>query len=317
MKRRDRVLLILILAVAILGVVLDAFVMAAPTRSAPTDDGRWAWPLEPRPEVVEPFDAPEDPYGPGHRGVDLAGRIGHPVLAVADGQVTFVGMIAGRGVVVVDHGGERSTYEPVIGTVRVGDSVLGGQPIGRLELVGSHCWPTACLHLGRIAGETYLDPLELLLGGGPVRLLPFHGSDRPVSDGSAGARLAWPVADPYVTSPYGMRLHPILHYWKLHDGTDFGAGCGTAVYAAATGTVVSAYYDNAYGNRLTISHGPVDGVGLSTSYNHLSSYVVGDGDRVGRGDLIGYVGTTGWSTGCHLHFMVYENGSTVDPMTWL
>jgi murein DD-endopeptidase MepM/ murein hydrolase activator NlpD len=315
MKRRNRVLLIVILAVAIFGVVLDAFVMAAPVRS-PAGDHRWSWPLEPRPEVVESFDPPDDLYGAGHRGVDLAGRVGQPVLAVADGEVTFVGMIAGRGVVVVDHDGERSTYEPVVGTVRVGQSVLGGQPIGRLELVGSHCWPRACLHLGRIADETYLDPLDLL-GGGAVRLLPFHGSNRSEPHEIIGGRLAWPVSDPYVTSPYGMRLHPILNYWKLHDGTDFGAGCGTPVYAAASGTVVSAYYDSAYGNRLTISHGPIGGVGLSTSYNHLTSFVVGSGDQVRQGDLVGYVGTTGWSTGCHLHFMVYENGSTVDPMAWL
>jgi hypothetical protein len=181
MKRRDRILLILILAVALLGIVLDAFVMAAPARPAVADDSSWTWPLDPRPDVVESFDPPDDPYGSGHRGVDLAGRIGQSVVAVAAGEVSFVGLIAGRGVVVVDHGAERSTYEPVVGTVRVGDAVSAGQPIGRLELVGSHCWPSACLHLGRIAGETYHDPLELL-GGGPVRLLPFHERAGPLAD---------------------------------------------------------------------------------------------------------------------------------------
>jgi murein DD-endopeptidase MepM/ murein hydrolase activator NlpD len=134
---------------------------------------------------------------------------------------------------------------------------------------------------------------------------------------NSGGWLSWPVSDTYITSPYGMRFHPILHYWKLHDGTDFGAGCGTPVYAAASGSVVSAYYDSAYGNRITISHGNVNGVGLATSYNHLTSFAASYGEHVERGELIGYAGTTGWSTGCHLHFMVYENGSTVDPMTWL
>jgi murein DD-endopeptidase MepM/ murein hydrolase activator NlpD len=133
----------------------------------------------------------------------------------------------------------------------------------------------------------------------------------------SGGWLSWPVADTYITSPYGMRFHPILHYWKLHDGTDFGAGCGTPVYAAASGTVISEYYDSAYGNRITLNHGNVNGVSLSTSYNHLTSFVAGYGQHVARGELIGYAGTTGWSTGCHLHFMVYENGATVDPMTWL
>jgi murein DD-endopeptidase MepM/ murein hydrolase activator NlpD len=134
---------------------------------------------------------------------------------------------------------------------------------------------------------------------------------------TSGGWLSWPVGDTYITSPYGMRFHPILHYWKLHDGTDFGAGCGTPVYAAASGSVVSAYYDSAYGNRITISHGNVNGVGLATSYNHLTSFAASSGEHVARGELIGYAGTTGWSTGCHLHFMVYENGATVDPMSWL
>jgi murein DD-endopeptidase MepM/ murein hydrolase activator NlpD len=134
---------------------------------------------------------------------------------------------------------------------------------------------------------------------------------------NSGGWLSWPVSDTYITSPYGMRFHPILHYWKLHDGTDFGAGCGQPVYAAASGTVISEYYDSAYGNRITLAHGNVNGISLSTSYNHLTSFVAGYGQRVARGELIGYAGTTGWSTGCHLHFMVYENGATVDPMSWL
>jgi murein DD-endopeptidase MepM/ murein hydrolase activator NlpD len=134
---------------------------------------------------------------------------------------------------------------------------------------------------------------------------------------NSGGWLSYPVTGTYITSPYGMRYHPILHYYKLHDGTDFGAGCGTPVYAAASGTVISEYYDDAYGNRVTISHGNVNGVSLATSYNHLTSFVASSGERVARGELIAYSGTTGWSTGCHLHFMVYENGSTVDPMSWL
>ena len=134
---------------------------------------------------------------------------------------------------------------------------------------------------------------------------------------NSGGWLSYPVSNPIITSPYGMRMHPILHVWKLHDGTDFGVDCGTPVYAAASGTVISAYYDDAYGNRLTINHGNVNGVALATSYNHLTSFAASVGEHVKRGELIAYSGTTGWSTGCHLHFMVYENGSTVDPMSWL
>ena len=80
---------------------------------------------------------------------------------------------------------------------------------------------------------------------------------------------------------------------------------------------MSAYYNAGYGNRVIIDHGFVRGVSLSTSYNHLTSFVARPGEHVSRGQLIAYSGTTGYSTGCHLHFMVYVNGATVDPMTWL
>ena len=128
--------------------------------------------------------------------------------------------------------------------------------------------------------------------------------------------MAYPV-DGYITSPYGMRLHPVYQVWKLHDGTDIGAACGTPVRAAESGTVIATYYGDGYGNRIIIDHGLRDGVGLGTTYNHLSGYATSPGDRVERGEVIGYVGTTGASTGCHLHFMVFEDGATVDPMTWL
>jgi len=131
------------------------------------------WPLRPH-EVVTGFDPPTDPWGAGHRGVDLLGRQGQPVHAALPGRVSFVGRIAGRGVVVVDHGDTRTTYEPVTAAPPAGTTVSAGEVIGRLEAVGSHCWPRVCLHWGWIRGEVYLDPL-LLVGAGPVRLLPLAG----------------------------------------------------------------------------------------------------------------------------------------------
>jgi murein DD-endopeptidase MepM/ murein hydrolase activator NlpD len=128
--------------------------------------------------------------------------------------------------------------------------------------------------------------------------------------------LDYPV-DGYITSHYGMRLHPVYKQWALHDGTDFGAACGTPVYAAAKGTVLDAYFNSGYGNRVILDHGFQQGAGLGTAYNHLSAFAVEPGEKVGRGDVVGYVGNTGYSTGCHLHFMVFENGATVDPMGWL
>ena len=128
--------------------------------------------------------------------------------------------------------------------------------------------------------------------------------------------LTYPV-DGYVTSQYGMRFHPVYKRWSLHDGTDIGASCGTPIRAAASGTVIAMYYNSAYGNRIIMDHGYQRGVGLATSYNHMSGYSTYVGQKVQRGDIIGYVGTTGASTGCHLHFMVFENGATVNPMNWL
>jgi murein DD-endopeptidase MepM/ murein hydrolase activator NlpD len=138
------------------------------------------WPLRPEPEVVAGFDPPDSPWGSGHRGVDLLGTAGQVVRAALPGRVSFAGALAGRGVVVVDHGGTRTTYEPVDATVSLGDPVAAGDPIGRLALPGSHCLPRACLHWGWIEGaDTYLDPLRLV-GAGPVRLLPLW-REEPVS----------------------------------------------------------------------------------------------------------------------------------------
>ena len=134
-----------------------------------------AWPLQPRPPVVAAFRPPATRFGAGHRGVDLAGRVGQPVRSALAGRVSFAGRLAGRGVVVVDHGDTRTTYEPVAALVHVGDRVATGAVVGRLELFGSHCFPQACLHWGLIEGaDHYLDPLTLV-GAAPVRLLPLPG----------------------------------------------------------------------------------------------------------------------------------------------
>ncbi|HEX6249474.1 MAG TPA: M23 family metallopeptidase [Nocardioidaceae bacterium] len=146
------------------------------------------WPLDPAPAVVTGFDPPRSAYGSGHRGVDLAGREGQPVRAAAAGRVTFAGMLAGRGVVVVAHGTTRTTYEPVTATVRTGATVAAGARIGTLQSRASHCAPRVCLHWGLLEGETYLDPLTLL-DEGPVRLLPLlTPGDGPGGRPDAGGR---------------------------------------------------------------------------------------------------------------------------------
>jgi murein DD-endopeptidase MepM/ murein hydrolase activator NlpD len=137
---------------------------------------RWVWPMDPVPRVVRGFERPTSPYGPGHRGVDLAGTVGQVVLTIGTGTVAFAGSVAGRGVVVIDHGRLSSTYQPVNAVVGEGDRVAPGQLIGFLELVGSHCLPDACLHLGVKHGTHYVDPLTLLPAA-PVRLKPLGGLD--------------------------------------------------------------------------------------------------------------------------------------------
>ncbi|HEX4976464.1 MAG TPA: peptidoglycan DD-metalloendopeptidase family protein [Nocardioides sp.] len=132
------------------------------------------WPLRPEPAVVRGFAPPPVAWAAGHRGADLLGRPGQQVRAALAGTVTFVGRIAGRGVVVVSHGDTRTTYEPVAASVSRGDAVARGGVLGRLELLGSHCLPRACLHWGLLRGRTYLDPLTLV-GRGPVRLVPWGG----------------------------------------------------------------------------------------------------------------------------------------------
>ncbi len=281
--------------------------------------GPAGWPLAGSPEVVRGFAAPEHEYGPGHRGVDLAARPGEPVRAAVAGTVAFAGTVAGRGVVSVDHGAVRTTYEPVAARVRAGQRVELGETIGRVA-AGGHC--EACLHWGLRRGETYLDPLLLIRTGpsGPLRLLAAdrravaieRARERAEAAAAAAAEAgldgmatAFGSVGPggghgfgrpvpgAITSAFGMRFHPVLRRWKLHDGTDFGASCGTPIRAPYPGTVTSTYYSGAYGHRLLLAHGSVDGHGVTTGYNHAIRYVVGPGDRVARGQLLGYVGSTG------------------------
>lgn len=120
-----------------------------------------------------------------------------------------------------------------------------------------------------------------------------------------------------VTSSFGWRIHPIYGTRRLHRGTDFGDPCGTPVRAPASGRVSSAGAAGSAGNRIILDHGVVDGTSLGTVYMHLQGFAVRSGERVDRGEVIGYVGTTGSSTGCHLHFELYRNGTAVDPMRYL
>ena len=126
----------------------------------------------------------------------------------------------------------------------------------------------------------------------------------------------WPV-NGWVSTPFGWRIHPIYGYRSFHNGIDIAAACGTPVRAPAAGTVLQTYFQTAYGNRVLIDHGAPGGVGTASEYNHLDRWTVTPGQRVAPGQIIGYVGSTGWSTGCHLHFTIYKRGIPVNPLPLL
>lgn len=132
----------------------------------------------------------------------------------------------------------------------------------------------------------------------------------PVQIGSGG--LAWPTPGAGVVGNVGPRIHPVYGYRSCHTGTDIGAGGGTPIHAAAAGVVVSVENGGPYGLHTLIQHGS----GISTMYAHQASVSVSPGQRVSQGQVIGIVGSTGWSTGPHLHFEVHVNGTPYDPMGW-
>ncbi len=146
--------------------------------------------------------------------------------------------------------------------------------------------------------------------------LRVSGVSKKVSKGSgdpqATGPLSWPLPGRSAGGGVGPRIHPVYKYQSCHTGVDVSAPSGTPIQASGSGVVITARWSNAYGNMLMIDHGG----GLVTMYAHLSSFAVGNGAGVGNGQVIGYVGSTGWSTGPHLHFEVHVNGVPHNPMGW-
>ena len=128
----------------------------------------------------------------------------------------------------------------------------------------------------------------------------------------SGTQWYFPLPGYAIGSDAGWRFHPILHYTRCHAGADISAPSGTPIHAVENGTVIQAGWNGGYGNFTTIAHGN----GLTSSYAHQTSYAVGVGDQVKRGQVIGYVGTTGLSTGPHLHFEARVNGMPYRPKGW-
>ena len=139
------------------------------------------------------------------------------------------------------------------------------------------------------------------------------GTIIPGSRSSVSVPSRMPVEGIRLTSSYGMRDHPILRQRRQHNGVDLAAEHGTPVYATADGRVGKAQYFGSYGNYVQIEHGGQ----LQTRYAHLSGYTVEAGAQVKKGDLIGYIGSTGRSTGPHLHYEVRVEGQPVDPTPYM
>ncbi|MFC9850489.1 M23 family metallopeptidase [Streptomyces prasinus] len=133
----------------------------------------------------------------------------------------------------------------------------------------------------------------------------------------ASAILIPPAGTLPVTSPFGSREHPLTGVTKLHTGVDFGAPQGAPVFATRDGRVTFAAMTSAYGNRVVIDHGTIAGKRLETTYSHLSALQITAGQTVTAGTPVGLVGSTGLSTGPHLHFEVLLDGQYMDPMPWL
>lgn len=120
-----------------------------------------------------------------------------------------------------------------------------------------------------------------------------------------------------ISSPFGWRFHPVYHYRKFHKGVDFPVGCGTPVGSAYAGRVIARTSNSAAGNKIIVSHGIQNGRLMTSSYHHLQGFAKPVGASVGAGETVGYVGTTGASTGCHLHFEIHEDGQNVDPQKYV
>ena len=156
----------------------------------------------------------------------------------------------------------------------------------------------------RLAAEAAAAAARQAAGGIAAPVIPNYAS--------AGTWMMWPSYTRYITSGYGMRVNPVSGIYKLHSGVDIGCAYGTSIWSAAGGTVILAGWNGGYGNCVMVNHGN----GYTTLYGHMSSIAVSVGQSVSMGSTLGYVGSTGNSTGPHLHFEVRSSatGGTMNPL---
>jgi murein DD-endopeptidase MepM/ murein hydrolase activator NlpD len=194
----------------------------------------------------------------------------------------------------IDVGSEIGTNDAFDLVIASRSSATGQRVLGPVLYAGIH----------RIG----MRPIQLVRwnSGGGDRWIDAADLDRPSPE---SVSMAWPVAG-RITSGFGWRRHPILGFSRLHKGIDFGASAGSPIVAAASGQVSAAGWAGGYGRQVRISHGG----GVVTSYSHMSAIAAEPGGFVRQGEVIGYVGSSGLSTGAHLHYEVHVSGQAVDPL---
>ncbi|MDN4642475.1 M23 family metallopeptidase [Arthrobacter sp. PsM3] len=256
---------------------------------------------EPRPAVAVLADRPRDAHRDERRGRRS------PFRQVTDfAAASGVGQKAG--IALAATGLVLTVTVPATGPVMATDAASASGSISA-AVQPDVTAAEAKIDFNRTAVTTQGDPdgkLKQLLSAQSVGSIT-----RAASAGTLGA----PLDVMNTASPFGYRVSPITGgAGEFHRGQDYSAQCGTAVHAAASGTVTfNGWHPYGGGNRVVIDHGN----GLETTYNHLSSASVKVGQKVSRGDVVAMSGTTGASTGCHLHFEVMVNGEVVDPTGWL
>lgn len=255
-----------------------------------------------RPRAVARVDRPRDSHREARRRRSPLQQVADFAAASGVGQKAGVALAATGLIMTVALPGTGALTASSEAGSSAAAMALGSQP----EIPVS---ASAKVDFSRMAVSTKADPDAKLR-----QLLSAQSAGSVQAESSKGT-LGAPLTTMVSVSPFGYRIDPFTGgYGEFHRGRDFAAQCGTDVFAAASGKVTFAgWHPYGGGNRVVIDHGN----GLETTYNHLSSFNVTVGQSVNRGDVIALSGTTGASTGCHLHFEVMVNGDVVEPLGWL
>ena len=176
---------------------------------------------------------------------------------------------------------------------------------------------TQAMEAEKAADQARQRYLEAEMQALQIELAAYYGQSDDLGPAITDGMFSGPLSQLRVTSPFGPRVHPVYNEVRMHTGVDFGAACGLPVFSIGPGIVVQTSSSDGYGNRVVVNHGSAGGAPLLSTYNHLETIGRQIGELVGKGEVVGTVGTTGVSTGCHLHFEIQKDGQLVDPLPFL